>query len=38
MFHRPQFLSIAGLMIVVILISMRLQRKGIKSEIEAAQL
>ena len=38
MLYRPQFLSIAGLMIVVILISMRLQRKGIKSEIEAAQL
>jgi TctA family transporter len=38
MLYRPQFLSIAGVMILVILISMRLQRQGVKAGIEAAQL
>jgi putative tricarboxylic transport membrane protein len=38
MLYRPQFLSITALMIAVIFVSMRLQRKGLKAEVEAAQL
>jgi hypothetical protein len=38
MFYRPQFLVILTLMVVVIFVSVRLQRKGLQAEIEAAHL